>query len=312
MASLSDASLVAGIDIGATNLRCALARKDTPGRLIAQRHMKTPTGTGTEPVLDAIETAFEHLLHDVEANWQAIASFGSTAPGITDARHGIVIDAVNMPGWIDIPWKASLEARFDRPSVVENDVNAAALGEYTYGAGQDADVLVYLTISTGVAAGIVIEGTLLRGHHHAAGELGYFVPDRTHLGKDWEGIGCLELTSAGVGLSRQWAAEQGGPGSTDRAREVFSAAEEGHPAAKALVTRAADYLAMAAVALATVIDPEVIVLGGSIAKHQERISGRIREVVATTVPFPPRIVPAGLAGDAPLVGALTLAARRVL
>ncbi len=305
----SSRSMIAGIDIGGTNVRCALAPIDAPGQILVRRRAKTPADGGVEPVLSVIADGLERCLEEAEYGWEALAAVGCVAPGITDAARGVVIEVANLPGWRDIPLAELLERRFGPPALVENDVNAAALGEFAYGAGQGCHSLAYLTVSTGVAAGIVVEGRLLRGYHHAAGELGYFIPEPVHLGKNWEPSGCLELTSAGIGLARAWAAKRGGPAVPDRAIEVFEAAQAGDPDAVALVNRAADYLAQAAVAIGTLVDPEVLVLGGSIAQHQTHISNRIREVVTTTLLFPPSIVQAALGGDAPLIGALTLAAQ---
>ena len=305
----SSRSIIAGIDIGGTNVRCALAQIEAPGQILVRRIAKTPADGGVEPVLSIIADGLERCLKEAGYRWDALAAVGCVAPGITDAAKGVVIEVANLPGWRDIPLAELLEQRFGPPALVENDVNAAALGEFAYGAGQGCHSLAYLTVSTGVAAGIVVEGRLLRGYHHAAGELGYFIPEPVHIGKNWEPSGCLELTSAGIGLARAWAAKHGGAAVADRAIEVFEAAQAGDPDAVALVQRAADYLAQAAVAIGTLVDPEVIVLGGSIAQHQKPISNRIREVVTTTLLFPPTIVQAALGGDAPLIGALTLAAR---
>ena len=291
-------------------MRCALAERDAPGVILVRRSTKTPTD-GVEPVLDVIRDEMARCLHKAGRDEAELAAVGCAVPGITDAARGVVIEVANLPGWQDVPLRALLEDRFGRPAIVANDVNAAALGEFAHGAGQGCHSLVYLTVSTGVAAGIVVEGRLLRGFHHAAGELGYFVPDPVHLGKDWTPSGCLELTSAGIGLAHAWADLRGGPATSDRAIEVFDAARAGDADAEALVHRAADYLAQAAIAIGNLIDPERLVLGGSIAQHEARIANRIRDVVATTLLFPPDVVHAALGGDAPLIGALTLAARSV-
>ena len=309
MPTPSSRTLIAGIDIGGTNVRCALAEEDTPGQIIARRSTRTPLDGGVEPVLDVVLDEMARCLHEAGRDREELATVGCAVPGITDAARGGVIEVANLPGWQNVPLTSLLERRFGRPVVVENDVNAAALGEFAYGAGQGCHSLVYLTVSTGVAAGIVVEGTLLGGYHHAAGELGYFIPEPVHLGKNWEPSGCLELTSAGIGLAHAWADLRGGPATSDRAIEVFDAARAGNADAEALVNRAADYLAQAAVAIGNLIDPERLVLGGSIAQHQAPISNHIRDVVETTLLFPPTIVHAALGGDAPLIGVLTLAAQ---
>lgn len=303
--------MLLGVDVGGTNVRCAVAALDRPGLPLVHRSAPTPEVEGPAPLLDFIETLADVCLAEVGQPRSALAGVGCAVPGILDAGAGVVHAVANLRGWDDVPLAGLLRDRFDVPAAIENDVNAAALGEYRFGAGAGYRSLVYMTVSTGVAAGIVLDGQLWRGHHHAAGELAYLLPDPAHIGQDWEGIGCLELTSAGVGLARAWAAQNGGSPSPGRAVEVFDAARRGHAGAMALVRRAQDYLAQATVALATVLDPEVIVLGGSIVTHQAQVFDRIRSVVATTLPFPPEIRHASLGGDAPILGALSLAAEQV-
>lgn len=305
-------SLIAGIDVGGTNVRCALATLDAPGEMIAHRAAPTPDVVGPEPLLDFVETTLRDCLRDAGCDDGALGGVAVAMPGVTDADAGIVYTVSNLRGWCDVPLADLLHRRFGAPSAVENDVKAAALGEYRFGAGAGYRSLVYMTISTGVAAGIVLDGRVWRGHHHAAGELGYMIPEPKHIGKDWEGIGCLELTSAGVGLGRAWADHAGGDASPARAVEVFEAAAAGDEAAAAIIRRAADYLAQAVVAVGAIVDPEVIVLGGSIAEHQPRVFEHIREVVAATLPFPPEVRYATLRGDAPIVGALVLAHRKAM
>lgn len=306
-------TLVAGIDIGGTNVRCAVASAARPGAILVHRTAATPAVEGPAPLLDFVAPMLVQCLAELGAGPDALAGIGCAIPGFTDAEAGVVVAVSNLRGWRDVPLGELLARRFGAPVAVENDVNAAALGEYHYGVGAAHDgrpavrSLVYMTISTGVAAGIVLDGRLWRGRHHAAGELGFMLTDPAQIGKDWEGIGCLELTSAGVGLGRAWAALRGGPASPTRAVEVFDAARAGDPDAAALVGRAADYLAMAVVAVGAIVDPDVVVLGGSIAEGQPSLVARIREVVETTLSFPPEVRLPALRGDAPIVGALYLA-----
>jgi predicted NBD/HSP70 family sugar kinase len=188
---------------------------------------------------------------------------------------------------------------------VENDVNAAAIGELKFGAGRGHQSMIYLTISTGVAAGIIIDGKLLRGARHCAGEIGFMLGEPDHIGREWGINGCLELTAAGIGIAHQWESLKG---VTDvSAIDVFRAAHAGDVEALRIVSRAGDYLSLASVSLCTVIDPEVLVLGGSIVRNEAMIFRRIESVVNTTLPFPPRVMLAELGGDSPLIGALALA-----
>lgn len=303
---------VAGIDIGGTNIRCALSTIDDPGTILIHRAIKTPPRVGLEEGLDLIVREVKACFLDLEVPPDTLTAVGCALPGTINSKDGITGIIANLHGWDFVPFGAMLEERFRVPVGIDNDVNAAALGEYKYGSGRGHHSVVFMTVSTGVSAGIVIEGQVIAGHHYAAGELAYMIPDRQHLGKDWKSNGCLELTSAGIGLATMWAERRGGPRTPDRAVEVFDAAQAGDEEAKALVGRAMDYLAQTAVAIGAVVDPEVLLLGGSIALNQPHIMERIKEVVDETLLFPFEVKLAALGGEAPLIGALLLASKRAL
>jgi glucokinase len=298
---------VAGIDVGGTNIRFALADASAPDRLLVHRSARTPKTDGRDAFLDFADAEIGACLRDAGLPPECVAAVGCATPGIVDADAGLVLTASNL-GWNDLPLPALLSERFGVPAVVENDVRAAAVGEHRFGAGRGRSSLVYLTVSTGVSAGIIVHGRPLRGHHHMAGEIAYFVPDPVHLGGDWGENGCLESTSAGVGLARTWAARNGGNGHPEEAETVFAMARSGDAEARMLVERAADYLSQAAIAIGTLIDPEIVVIGGGIALNESWIVDRIRQVTASMLPFPYEIAITSLGGEAPLVGALALAA----
>lgn len=302
----SDPAYVAGIDIGGTNTRCAIASIHEPTRLLAHWTDRTQTPEDLPRFLDFIARGLHSCLSDAKLPLDALVALGCASPGIIN-NEGLVYTASNL-GWNNVPLATLLEERTGLASVVENDVRAAALAEQRHGAGKGRSSLVYFTISTGVSAGIILDGKPVRGHRHAAGEVARFLPDPSHVGKDWEPNGCLELNAGGVGLARSWAALTGDTNSTASAADVFAFARAGNPDAKALVDRAATYLAQAAVAISALLDPEILVLGGSIAQHEAPIAARIREVLAETLLFPPEVTLAALGGDAPLMGALLMAA----
>ncbi len=297
---------VLGLDVGGTTTRCAVARSDAPHTIVARRSVPSPRGTPEQFAL-RVNSVVASCLRDGGVEWAEIRKAACCVCGITDSLHGVVLDAPNL-GWSHAPVGNLFSERWELPCVVENDVNAAALAEYRYGAGQGCRIVVYLTVSTGVAAGIVLDGKILGGAHNAAGELGYFLPDPRMIDHDWMPSGCLETTSAGMGLAREWSSLRGGSHRPDRARDVFAAGDAGDHDAVEIIRRAADHLAQAAVAIGNLIDPDRIVLGGSIALHRPAIRDRITEVVTRTLPFPPDVVTAALGEDAPLVGALVLAA----
>ena len=291
---------IAGMDVGGTRLRVAVAAVEAPDQILSFRESATPQD-GPAAVVDLACSMLE------ECASEPVEAVACVAPGMTDVHKGRVLDAANLNGWQNVPLRSLLEARSGLAAVVGNDVNAAALAEGAIGAGKGANPMAFITISTGVAAGFVINGQIVHGAHCSAGELGNLLPDQTHVGRDWRPNGSLELHAAGMGLARQWAQLRGGDSHAKRAIEVFDAADSGDAEAQRLIGMAADYLAQSAVAIAAVLDPACIVVGGSIGLARPEIVERMREVLKLSVVFPPRVVRASLGGQAPLMGALHLA-----
>lgn len=302
--------LIAGVDLGGTNVRIALAHQAQPEEFLVHRTTRTPVDGGPQAFLDVVKAGVAACLEETGHPPDALAGIGCTIPGVTDAKAGTALLVTNLPGWDGFPIGEALEQTLGVPAAVDNDVNAAALGEYWFGQGRGCSSVIYLTISTGVAAGIVVDGQLLRGFNHAAGEMGFFVPDPVHLDDNWEPNGCLELTSAGVGIAREWKAKAGENEKALSAADVFNLAGSADGLAREIVNQAADYLALATLALATVIDPERIVLSGSIVQHQKFVYERICAKVKQHLPHAPALVLSEFDGDAPLIGALALIAKK--
>jgi glucokinase len=295
-------AFIAGIDIGGTQTRCALARRDKPHEVYRKTSVATPQ-QGPAAVLDLVEDIFRDKL-GVE---EQLCAVGCVAPGMTDTRSGVLLEAANLNNWINVPLVAELERRFQAPAAVENDVNAAAIAEARLGVSTEMSPVVYVTISTGVAAGIVIDGKILRGANYCSGEIGSIIPSPEYLDQDWQPGGCLERLAGGIGLAAQWAKNQGTRSSTTSALEVFQAADAGDTEAAALINKSTDYLAQAIVALVCVLDPEIVMLGGSIGLARPEIAERVRQTLAKSVPHVPSVLPSCLGEDAPLLGSLILA-----
>ncbi|MDE2828465.1 MAG: ROK family protein, partial [Bacteroidota bacterium] len=175
----------------------------------------------------------------------SLCGIGCVAPGMTDTQSGVVLEAANLDNWINVPLVAELEGRFQAPVAIENDVNAAAIAEARLSVPTEMSPVVYVTLSTGVAAGIVIDGKILRGANYCAGEIGNMIPSPEFIGPDWRPSGCLEQLAGGIGLAAQWAKIQGTLASTTSALEVFQAADAGNVKAAALINKATDYMAQA-------------------------------------------------------------------
>jgi glucokinase len=161
-------------------------------------HEATP-----ERVLPRLYATMEEALREAGVALSEIAGIGVAVPGPLNNRTGVIYSPPNLPTWDAVPLRELLEQRFGRPVSVENDANAAALGEYFFGAGQGCRDMVYLTVSTGIGGGVIANGQLLEGINGSAGELG-------HMTIDWRGercscgnIGCLEALASGVAIARK-------------------------------------------------------------------------------------------------------------
>ncbi|MDX8053555.1 ROK family protein [Lentzea sp. BCCO 10_0798] len=291
------AGYVLGVDIGRERVRVALA--DLAGAVVArvdERNrsrsaaavVRTVTGLAERTVADA-----GIALTDV-----VVKVIGS--PGVIDQRSRVVRHAPQLPGWEANGVLDGLESALGPVVVVENDANLAALGEHVYGAARDARVFVCATVGTGVGMGIVVDGTLFRGAHGAAGEVG-FLP----YGKSASDVrrGQFE-DAASAGSVVALARERGLTART--AREVFGLARKGDAQALRIVRLEAERLAFLVAAVTAVIDPELVVLGGGVGSNVDLLLEPLEASLRTMTPLAPRIVAGSLGDGAVLSGAIAM------
>ncbi|MEO1631228.1 MAG: ROK family protein [Bacteroidota bacterium] len=308
--SVGERTFFVVVDIGGTNLRCALVPTDAPTTLLARSEAQTPATSGA--VVDLIAHMAEDGAQQLGVPTHSLVGLGCVSPGILDPASGVVSTAVNL-GWTDVPLRAMLAERTGLPVAIENDVNAGAIAEYHFSELQRVHSLVYLTVSTGLACGIVLDGRVYHGASNAAGELGFLATDLHALDDPNRS---LEHVASGAGVARAWAHQ--GESHLNRnaqaitAAEVFDAARDGNAGARHLVHEAAAGVALAAAAICCVLNPEVLVLGGSIAEHEPAVVDRVQTHLQAMLPFPPRIEQARLGKDAPLLGAVAVAERLAL
>ena len=309
------ANAIIGVDMGGTHIVGALA--DLGGNILQKASLPSSSGEGQKDGLEQLIKVIQHLLSNPRLEDQELRGIGIGAPSITLHQEGIVVWAASL-GWKDLPLKKILEDRFQVPVFVENDVNLAALGESWYGTGKDIDDLVCVSIGTGIGAGIVIGGKLYRGYSEAAGEAGYLVPDSSYLGKHYEQFGCIETLSAGPGIVRRALAAierdgdtllrelVGGDLKALTAEKVFEAARSGDLLAQEVVDETVDYLSIIVANVAAILNPELIVLGGGIARSADLLIEPIRQRVEGVVPVMPLIKASELGENAAVMGAIAL------
>lgn len=280
--------LVAGLDIGGTK---TLAVAISPGGdVVATTRGPTRSGDPATVAAHAVATLGE-LAGEAGIEVGGLAAVGIGLPGIVDTGRGEVRHAVNLG--IDgqpAPLGREVQMATGVPTVVVNDVDAAAVGAVELLGGHDSD-LAYLSIGTGVAAGLVLSGQLRRGAHGAAGEIGHVVLDPSGPECPCGQRGCLEVFVSGPAIARRWPAADGAPVAT----HLVTAAAAGDEAAIALLAEIAGHLASAVQLLALAVDPQRIVLGGGVTEAGPPLADAVRSSLAARARAVPLLAELALA-----------------
>ncbi len=284
---------LAGVDIGSRHLRVALT--DLQGRVLARHQEPTdPALTADGPAAIAqIEAGISEVFRRTRRDRRQLKAVGVGAPGMTDVRSGRVINAVNLPGWVDLPLRALVEARLGVPVCVDNDANMAALGERWVGAAQRVDDFVFVALGAGIGAGVVVGGRLHRGHHWHAGEISHMNLDHREWAADFGERGYLE-SRVGAAVIPDW-------------QQAIEAARDGDRRATARIEELAIVLGTAIANIVTVLDPALIVFGGGLSHAGDLLLDPVRRVVASIAPTPPVMSVSALGDDAQLMGAVNSA-----
>jgi len=308
--AIEDAGYVAGIDIGATNLRIALS--DRAGAILARETASTAGVRGAAEVMALIGEGVERLLRQVSAPRGALKAVAAGAPGITDVDAGVVIATSYLMGWRDVPLRAMLEETLNAPAAVDNDVNLAAVGESWAGAARGTSDFVFLAIGTGVGAGIVLGGRPFRGTKWAAGEIGYMlVPGTSDKLRNPGEPGALENIIGGEGIKSQWQSLWREDGTTLpknlTATEIFDHALAGDTLAQTILQQSARMLSHTIHNINLVLNCPLFVLGGGVGKHPA-LCGATQNILENwSMRGRPRLTRSTLGPDAQLMGALRLA-----
>ncbi|MFD1536365.1 ROK family transcriptional regulator [Nonomuraea guangzhouensis] len=292
---------VAGIDIGRDWIRVAVA--DLRGTFAGRCD-------GRNTARDSAELAIlvGELCHaaarEAELDWSAIACAVVGSPGVYDPAQGRLDFAPNLPGPPDLAGR--LRSALDVELVIENDINLAAVGEHTYGEGRGKSNFALVSIGTGVGMGIVINGELYVGARGAAGEVSY-VPTDSPPTDDALSHGATETVTAAPSVVR--AARAAGL-DLETAKEVFAVAADGDPAARSVVEAEGRRIGGLLVAVAAVLDPEVIVLSGGVGRNLDLLGAAIKDRIAELGPLRPVVVASALGDSGVLLGAVAHARTR--
>jgi len=305
---------VAGIDIGGTKIALALAAPD--GAFLEKTRIPTRVADGPHTILERVCTELEAMLERTGAK---LAAIGVGCGGPFDRARGLILSPPDLPGWDEFPLIALLEERFGVKVVLDNDANAAALGEQRYGAGLGLSQLVYITVSTGIGGGIIVRGELVHGVRDGAGEVGHMtiLPDGPLCGCGARG--CLEALCSGTAIARRArerlaAGEESYLSSLEQgeltAHAVASAARAGDTLATKVWYDTIRYLSIGVGNLFNLLAPEAIIIGGGVSAASEFLFEPLREQVRARVRMLPpdkiNILQASLGGDSGIYGACML------
>ncbi|MDR7416364.1 MAG: N-acetylmannosamine kinase [Armatimonadota bacterium] len=282
-------SVILALDIGGTKIAAA---RVVEGVVLERREVPTPAREGPQAV---IRTALS-LLED----WRRGAvGLGVASGGVVHRGRVVHANPRVLPDWEGLDLRAVFRATTGLPVEVLNDAQAAAWGEYRYGAGRGLESLAFVTVSTGIGAGLVLGGRLLLGTAGLAGHLGHTVCEPEGEACGCGRRGCLETVASGMALAEAARRRFGVP--LD-ARTVLERAQHGNPEACALVDRAAEALAQALGDLQALVDPQAVVLGGGVGLNPY-YRGRLEAALSRLPgPFRPRLLPSALGPDAGLLG----------
>jgi len=295
-----EAGYVLGLDIGRQYIRGAIA--DLAGTIRTRTSVSAKAANGHGRVKELVGLS-KTLLSEAGISASAITQTVIGSPGVYDPRRDSLALAGSLPGWQSPAVLAALRTAFGKHLMIENDIDAAAVAERTHGHGHDVDSFAFVSVGTGIGMGLMIGGKLHRGAHGAAGEIGYLPFSEGH-GADVDDArkrGSFEAAASAAAVVR--AAKRAGVRPSASAQKVFAAAADGDESARAVVAEEALLVAKAICAVVTVVDPELIVLGGGIGQAPGFVDA-VADELRRLAPVPPEVKVSALGADAVVDGCI--------
>ncbi len=309
-----------GVDLGGTNLRCAVV--DTNNRILSRVELPTNAHEGPEAVIDRMVSGMMKAVATAGLETGEIAAVGVGYPGPLNQQQGMIFSAPNMPGWKNIPLATLVNARIGLPIFIENDANCAGWGEFVAGAGLGCRHMMMVTLGTGIGGAIIINGRLHVGRDGSAGELGHICIVDGGRQCGCGARGCVEAYASATAVVKRFREylDQGwfSPLSQKRdvltCQDIFDAAQTQDTVACKVVRETGHYLGVMASAVAELVNPDRCVISGGMIQAGEALFDSIRATCRNRNNHPGRtmeIVPAGLGGNAGLIGAADYARIRL-
>ncbi len=304
-----DFGCVVGIDMGASRLRFALA--DFCGEILRDSMERIRPQDGPRKMIAQINQGIRALTKTAGHGRLRAVAMGVPSP--VDAERGLVAFANNLPGWKDIRLGRELERAFRVPVYLENDANMAAIGEHWRGAARGVNNFVFVALGTGIGSGIFTDGKLYRGRSGSAGELFRMNLEWPRWNEDFGDLGYFESQVSGLGIASEGRrllgaaspSDSAGLGEEREAHFVFKAFRRGDARARAILEKIFTMLGVALADLVAVLDPELIVLGGGVAKGApDFLLTTVNTVVRRIHPGPPPVKLSSLEDKAQTYGAI--------
>ncbi|AGK98654.1 ROK family protein [Clostridium pasteurianum] len=306
---------VIGIDLGGTKISGALS--DVDGNVLSQHTISTNAFEGEEVVLGRVICVIEKILNDGDKVPEDIKAIGIGSPGPLDAEKGIIITTPNLP-FKNFKLVAPIKDKFAVPTYLDNDANVGAIGEFIFGAGQGTKNMIFVTVSTGIGGGAILNGQIYRGNTCNALEIGHMTLEKNGPRCNCGNYGCAEALASGTAIGKRGkeAVLKDEPTSLKNyddvtSYEVFLEAKKGDKVAGEILDKSLNYLGICVANLIVTFDPEMVVIGGGVSKGGDIVFEKVKEVVNTrcfkAMAESCKIVPAGLGTDAGVMGAVALA-----
>jgi len=306
---------ILAIDLGGTKIAVGLV--NFKGKVIKKNVESTEIKKGAQGVIKQILRMGDDLLAGFQ---EKVVAIGIGTAGPLDIKRGLIFFAPNLPGWHNVQIVKPLKNHFHLPVYFDNDANAAALGEFLFGAGKGTKNMIYLTISTGIGGGIIIDKKLYHGRGNA-GEIGHMIIDPNGPKCRCGNYGCLEAFSSGTAIAREakknlkkasliWKLAKGKKKNID-ARLVFEAYKNGDKLAQKIILKSLVALGIGLVNITHIFNPDKVILGGGVMKDKKYILPFLRDFVRKKVMFgfekDIKIEATKLKSDVGLIGAASLA-----
>jgi glucokinase len=310
---------IVGIDLGGTTIQTVLTDEDY--NIVTKYKSDTLAEEGPAAVIGRMMDAIDHVLEESNLSKKDLLGIGLGIPGLMDIEKGISLFAGNL-SWENIQVLQPFKDRFQVPVYMDNDVRVNALGEWYFGAGRGVKNMVLITLGTGVGAGIIIDGKMLRGPQSAAGEVGHMIIVEDGPACTCGSRGCLEVFASATGMMRRckelmlenrdsllW---QMCEGDIDKVRTymIDKAHDQGDKVGLQVMAETAYYLGIGLTNVVNIFNPELVVIGGGVSKAGERLLGPAREFVNKRAMVVQRqhykLVAAQMLDEAGMLGACTL------